>query len=91
MLFRSIINTSRGGVLDEEALLHALHKGQVRGACLDVLENEDLSTLTDPQKQRLENLGNHPAVMLTPHIAGYTEESFYKVSYFILQKLGLLI
>ena len=86
-----IINTSRGGVLDEEALLHALHKGQVRGACLDVLENEDLSSLTDLQRQRLERLGNHPAVMLTPHIAGYTEESFYKVSHFILQKLGLVV
>jgi D-3-phosphoglycerate dehydrogenase len=86
-----IINTSRGGVVNEDALLQALDKGKVRGACLDVLENEDLSSLTAVQRSRLERLSGHPAVMLTPHIAGYTDESFYKVSFFILQKLGLAV
>lgn len=85
-----IINTSRGGVVDTSALLHALAEEQIRGACLDVLENEDLSSLSPVQQKQLEQLSHHPAVLLTPHIAGYTEESFYRVSFYILQKLGLM-
>ena len=57
-----LINTSRGGVIDEPQLLHALQKGLIGGACLDVFEDEPLRP--DHPFRSLEN------VILTPHTAG---------------------
>ena len=57
-----LINTSRGGVIDEPQLLHALEKGLIGGACLDVFEDEPLRP--DHPFRSLEN------VILTPHTAG---------------------
>ena len=62
-----IINTSRGPIIDEQALIQALDKGQVSGAGLDVLEKEP----PDPQNPllKMEN------VIIAPHISFYSEES----------------
>ncbi len=62
-----IINTSRGPIIDEMALIRALTKGQVSGAGLDVLEKEP----PDPQNPllKMEN------VIIAPHISFYSEES----------------
>jgi len=62
-----IINTSRGPIIDEAALIQALAKGQVSGAGLDVLENEP----PDPQNPllKMEN------VILSPHVSFYSVES----------------
>ena len=57
-----LINTSRGGVIDEPQLLHVLEKGLIGGACLDVFEDEPLHL--DHPFRSLEN------VILTPHTAG---------------------
>ncbi|MDJ1134855.1 phosphoglycerate dehydrogenase [Streptomyces iconiensis] len=62
-----LINTSRGGVVDEEALAGALARGQLAGAALDVTEHEPL-----PQDSRLRDFGN---VLVTGHIAGATVEA----------------
>lgn len=84
-----IINTSRGKVIDTPALLHALQSKRVGGAALDVLENEKLSGYTDVEKQKLDSLTALPNVLITPHIAGYSNEAFYKMSTVLLQKLGI--
>jgi D-3-phosphoglycerate dehydrogenase len=62
-----IINTSRGPLIDEKALIQALSKGQISGAGLDVLEKEP----PDPQNPllKMEN------VIIAPHISFYSEES----------------
>lgn len=62
-----LVNTCRGGVVDTEALVDALRSGSIRGAGLDVFEEEPLPT-TSPLLS-LEN------VVLTPHAAWYSEES----------------
>jgi len=62
-----LINTSRGGVVDEQALIWALQEGRLAGACLDVLDSEP------PQKENL--LLTMPQVILSPHVAWYSEES----------------
>lgn len=66
-----LINTSRGPVLDEKALVEALKNKTIKGAALDVFENEPLLA---PGLAELEN------VILTPHIASATEETRSKMS-----------
>ena len=62
-----IVNTARGGVLDETAMVEALVSGKLGAAALDVFEDEPL-----PAHSRLEGI---PNLYLTPHIAGLTEEA----------------
>jgi D-3-phosphoglycerate dehydrogenase len=66
-----LINTSRGGVVDTEALIDALRNKTIRGAGLDVFEIEPL-----PKEHPLTTLDN---VVLTPHAGYYSEESLYEL------------
>ena len=69
-----IINAARGGVLDEQALVDALRSGRLGGAALDVFESEPVDAATGAAFADVPNL------ILTPHIAGITEESNVRVS-----------
>ncbi|MEO6550910.1 MAG: NAD(P)-dependent oxidoreductase [Ferruginibacter sp.] len=83
------INACRGKVTDISALIKALQEGKIAGAGLDVLENEQLSTFSSQQQEELNFLTTHPKVIITPHIAGYSHEAFYKMCTVILEKLGI--
>ncbi len=84
-----IINTSRGKVVKTSALITALKEGKISGAALDVLENENISNLHEEEKELLSFLQKQDNVVLTPHIAGYSVEAFYKMSKILLEKLGI--
>ena len=85
-----IINTSRGNVVETAALINALKAGQIKGAALDVLENEKLQTLSTTEMEQLDFLLTQDNVLVTPHIAGYSHEAFLKMSEVLLVKLGCL-
>ncbi len=85
-----IINTSRGNVIETEALINALQNDKIKGAALDVLENEKLETHTEVEKRQLDFLLNNDNVLITPHIAGYSNEAFLKMSEVLIRKLEQL-
>lgn len=81
------MNTARGEVVDQEALVRQLQSGKVKGAALDVLENEKPRTLTVHQLKNFTFLTQSPNVVLTPHIAGWTHESYRKINEVLVQKI----
>jgi D-3-phosphoglycerate dehydrogenase len=83
------LNTCRGKVHQTSAIIGALEKGQIRGAGLDVLEKEKLDSYTAAENEELQILLNDPRVIITPHIAGYSNEAFYLMAKGVLDKLGI--
>lgn len=69
-----LINAARGGVVDEQAVVAALRAGHLGGAALDVFEREPVDATQGGRFRDVPNL------ILTPHIAGVTEESNVRVS-----------
>jgi (S)-sulfolactate dehydrogenase len=74
-----LVNTARGGIVDEPALAAALKSGHLGGAALDVFGAEPL-----PASAHFDGC---PNLVLTPHIAGVSSESNERVSFLIAQKL----
>jgi len=64
-----LINTSRGEVVDEDALIEAAEKGTIAGAALDVFKDE-------PPKDK--KIATHPRILVTAHLAGLTKEAMYR-------------
>jgi (S)-sulfolactate dehydrogenase len=77
-----VINTSRGGILDEAALVAALRAGAISGAALDVFAGEPLTA------EAAMLFAGCPNLLLTPHIAGVTEESNVRVSQLTARNLA---
>ena len=75
-----IINSSRGGIINETDLLEAYNNNYISGFALDVYEHEPVNKIF------LKNITNDMNCILSPHIAGVTEESNTRVSEFIMNK-----
>jgi (S)-sulfolactate dehydrogenase len=75
-----VINTARGGIIDEAALAAMLREGRLGGAALDVFDQEPLAAGSP--------LAGAPRLLLTPHIAGVTLESNERVSALIAERVA---
>ncbi len=86
-----LINLSRGKIVQTEALLNALDSGKVLGACLDVLEFEKSSFENmfeeGNQPEAFKQLLANEKVMLSPHVGGWTHESYFKLSKVLADKI----
>ncbi len=85
-----LINTARGEIVSMAAVHQALTEGYLRGAALDVLENEKLDRLTPSQIEAFNFLRERSDVIFTPHIAGWTYESHVKINVALVQKITAL-
>ncbi|WP_422359759.1 NAD(P)-dependent oxidoreductase [Reichenbachiella sp.] len=81
------INASRGEVVPLKDLLAAMKDGTVRMAALDVLENEKLHFLTDPQAKIFNQLIKDDRVLFSPHVGGWSFESYQKINEVLVDKI----
>ena len=86
-----LVNTSRGPVLPLSGLIQLLDTGKIMGAALDVLENEKLKSYNNAEKIVFNNLINRKNVVLTPHVGGWSFESYKKINDVLIQKIASFI
>jgi len=82
-----LINTSRGKVVKTTALINGLKSGKIKGACLDVFENEKPHLFTENEHEMYDELYTFDNVIMTPHVAGWTVESLERLARIVLEKI----
>jgi D-3-phosphoglycerate dehydrogenase len=82
-----LINTARGEVISFRTLNAALDQGILRGAVLDVLENEKFQKFSADQKAEFERLAQRENVIFSPHVAGWTFESYEKINRVLVKQI----
>lgn len=82
-----VINTARGAIIPTSVLLEQLGSGKISGACLDVFENEKPNTYTTEEKEAYQKLWQHPNIIVSPHIAGWTKESKQRLAELLLHRI----
>lgn len=75
-----LLNTSRGNVISIKTLFEGLQSGKIIGAGLDVLPMEPMPKMDISEREIMKDMMKLPQVIVTPHIAGYSVESLYKMS-----------
>ena len=81
------VNMARGEIVSLRSLNEAMDSGKLRGAVLDVLENEKLASMSEDQAQEFERLTGRSNVLFTPHVGGWTKESYREISEVLAKKI----
>ncbi|MFT5617078.1 MAG: D-3-phosphoglycerate dehydrogenase [Arenicella sp.] len=82
-----IINLARGEVIPLSVLVSGIKSGKIIGAGLDVLENEKLDTLTPQQSEDFQFLTKQEKVLFSPHVGGWTFESYVRLNEVLVDKI----
>ncbi len=82
-----LLNLARGEVMPFASVRYGLENNLLIAAALDVLENEKLNTLTPEQRADFDYLAASDRVLFTPHVGGWTFESYQRISEVLGQKL----
>lgn len=82
-----LVNTSRGKICQTADILSSLQSGHLAGAAIDVLEQEGKKDLSSEKEKLYRALFAQENTVLSPHIAGWTEESLYKIADAIATKI----
>lgn len=75
-----LINTSRGPIVNTADLIREINNNGIKGACLDVFENEKPQTYSDEERKMYQLLWGLDEVILSPHVAGWTFASKFKLA-----------
>ena len=85
------INTSRGEIAPLNDIQEALNTGKISMAGLDVLECEKFSKMTDEQTNTFNRIKESGKVLFTPHVAGWTHESYRRINVVLVEKIGAFL
>jgi D-3-phosphoglycerate dehydrogenase len=86
-----VLNTSRGEVLKLSDIVAMLKDRRLKGAALDVLENEKLTGLSKEEDSVFNDLVSLENVILSPHVAGWTFESYEKINQVLVEKIKNIV
>jgi D-3-phosphoglycerate dehydrogenase len=82
-----LINTSRGKIVNQNSLLQALDANKIKGACLDVFENEKIQIYSVVEKEQIAALNKTGKTIFTTHVAGWTNQSKFKLGEILSKKI----
>ncbi|MFC2126073.1 NAD(P)-dependent oxidoreductase [Bacteroidota bacterium] len=82
-----LINSARGQILPLKDLIRLMDEGKVTGAALDVLENEKIDTLQNSDNEIFNNLISRSNVVFTPHVGGWSYESYERINTILIEKI----
>jgi D-3-phosphoglycerate dehydrogenase len=82
-----LMNSSRGAICSLDAILAGLQSGQLIGLALDVLPNEQVARWSDAEKGRFRAISAFPQTIFSPHVAGWTRESYWKINDALIEKI----
>lgn len=82
-----LIHTARGPIASTDAIYRALQSGKLKGAALDVMDMEEATLEGLQPGWHNHPIFDHPQVICTPHIAGWTHESYFKLSNVLADKI----
>lgn len=82
-----LMNSSRGAVCSLDAILAGLQSGKIIGLALDVLPNEQVARWSDAEKARFRAISAFPQTIFSPHVAGWTRESYWKINEALIEKI----
>lgn len=82
-----ILNTARGEILNIESVVEMLKNGVLWGVGLDVLPKEKFDSMDDSEKRTFRELASYKNTILTPHVAGWTQESYERINQVLVKKI----
>ncbi len=86
-----LINMARGELICLKTIIKGMESGKILGVCLDVLENEKLHMFTANQRKSFDHLAASQKVLFTPHIGGWTHESYQRLNEVLIDKIKRII